>query len=109
VFLVGRIRQRARDLPLREAVTLTSPAAGRAISTAGIALAASFAMLALVPLESFAELAFAMAVGVVLDTFVVRPLLVPALFSTIGDSVWWPRRRAPAQKLVPDRAALPSQ
>jgi putative drug exporter of the RND superfamily len=109
VFLVGRIRQRARDLPLREAVTLTSPAAGRAISTAGIALAASFAMLALVPLESFAELAFALAVGVMLDTFVVRPLLVPALFSTIGDSVWWPRRRAPAHERVPDRAALPSQ
>ncbi len=104
VFLVGRIRQRSRDLPLREAVTLTSPAAGRAISTAGIALAASFAMLALVPLASFAELAFAMAVGVLLDTFIVRPLLVPALFSTIGDGVWWPRHGRVRASVEPARA-----
>jgi RND superfamily putative drug exporter len=69
------------------------PAAARAVTAAGLALAASFALLAIVPLRSFREFAFVMAAGVLVDTFVVRSLLVPALTSLFGEAAWWPGRR----------------
>lgn len=102
VFLVGRIWQRSRRLPLREAVVATAPRAGRAITVAGLALALSFASLAIIPLASFGEFAFAMGVGILLDTFVVRSLLLPAVVSAVGEGSWWPlmheRVRAAAQR-----------
>ena len=62
---------------LREAIAVAAPQAARAVTVAGLALAASFALLAIVPLRSFREFAFVMAVGVLVDTFIVRTLLVP--------------------------------
>jgi RND superfamily putative drug exporter len=91
VFIVGRIWQRSRQMPLREAVVATAPRAGRAITVAGLALALSFASLAIIPLASFGEFAFAMGVGILLDTFVVRSLLLPAVVSAVGEGSWWPR------------------
>jgi putative drug exporter of the RND superfamily len=96
VFVVGRIWQAARDRPIRDAVAVAVPAASRAVSIAAVALAGSFAMLAFVPLQPFRELAFVMAVGILLDAFVVRSLLVPALVLLVGERSWWPSRRAPA-------------
>ena len=90
VFVVGRIYQERRDRPLREAIEVAMPSASRAVTVAGVTLACSFATLALIPLSSFREFAFAMFVGVLLDTFVVRSLLIPALISTVGDRSWWP-------------------
>jgi RND superfamily putative drug exporter len=81
VFVVGRVWQEARTRTMREAVAVAAPRAARAITVAGLTLAASFAMLAIVPLRSFREFAFAMSVGVLLETFLVRSLLVPALIS----------------------------
>jgi uncharacterized protein (DUF2267 family) len=78
---------------LREAIAVAAPQAARAVTVAGLALAASFALLAIVPLRSFREFAFVMAAGVLIDTFVVRTLLVPALTSLFGESAWWPGRR----------------
>lgn len=102
VFIVGRIWQRSRQMPLREAVVATAPRAGRAITVAGLALALSFASLAIIPLASFAEFAFAMGVGILLDTFLVRSLLLPAVVSAVGEGSWWPRMhervRAAAQR-----------
>ncbi len=102
VFIVGRIWQRSRRLPLREAVVATAPRAGRAITVAGLALALSFASLAIIPLASFGEFAFAMGAGILLDTFVVRSLLLPAVVSAVGEGSWWPliheRIRAAAQR-----------
>jgi putative drug exporter of the RND superfamily len=94
VFVVGRIWQEARHEPLRDAVLLAAPRASRTIGIAGLALALSFAALAIVPLTSFRELAFAMCVGVLVDAFLVRALLIPALISVFGDVSWWPARRA---------------
>jgi RND superfamily putative drug exporter len=94
VFVVGRIWQEAKRERLRDAVVLAAPRASRTIGIAGLALALSFAALALVPLTSFRELAFAMCLGVLLDAFVVRALLIPALISLFGDASWWPARRA---------------
>ena len=58
------------------------------------AIALSVAALAIVPLTSFRELAFAMCVGVLVDAFLVRALLIPALISVFGDVSWWPAHRA---------------
>jgi RND superfamily putative drug exporter len=93
VFVAGRIWHRARRMRLREAIAVATPEAARAVTVAGFALAASFALLAIVPLRSFREFAFVMAVGVLVDTFIVRTLLVPALTSLFGEWAWWPGRR----------------
>jgi putative drug exporter of the RND superfamily len=93
VFVAGRIWDRARRMRLREAIAVATPEAARAVTIAGLALAASFALLAIVPLRSFREFAFVMAVGVLVDTFIVRTLLVPALTSLFGEWAWWPGRR----------------
>ncbi|MGQ0718967.1 MAG: MMPL family transporter [Pseudonocardiales bacterium] len=69
------------------------PRSTRAINAAGVTLAASFALIALIPLVQFRELAFAMAVGVLIDAFIVRSLLVPALISLIGRASGWPGKR----------------
>ena len=96
VFVVGRIWREAEELPLREAIATAAPRASRAIGVAGLALALSFAALALIDLRQFREFAFAMSVGVLLDAFVIRALLIPALISLFGDLSFWPRkRRAP--------------
>ena len=92
VFVAGRIWQEAGRRPLREAIAVAAPRASRSISVAGIALAASFAMLAIVPIDAFRELAFMMAVGVLLETFLVRPVLIPALVTLFGDVGAWPGR-----------------
>jgi RND superfamily putative drug exporter len=94
VFVVGRIWEEARRRPLRDAVAVAVPRASRAITTAGLALAAGFGLLALVPLAQFREIAVAMALGIVIDTFVVRSLLVPALVVLFGRAGSWPGRTA---------------
>jgi RND superfamily putative drug exporter len=98
VFLVGRIWQEAERRPLRDAIAVAAPRASRAIRVAGLALAFSFAALALIGLRQFHEFAFAMFVGVLLDAFLVRALLIPALISLFGERSWWPwTRRRPAE------------
>jgi RND superfamily putative drug exporter len=97
LFVVGRIWQEARDAPLRDAIADAAPRASRAIAVAGVALAGSFALLALVPLRPFREFAFVMAFGILVDTFLVRTLLVPALIALVGDAGFWPGRRGGAQ------------
>jgi putative drug exporter of the RND superfamily len=93
VFVVGRIWEEARSRPVREAVAVAAPRASRAITTAGVALAASFGLLAVIPLEQFRQMAIIMAVGVLLDTVVVRSLLVPSLVALTGRAGMWPGRQ----------------
>jgi RND superfamily putative drug exporter len=106
VFVVGRIWEEARRRPVRDAVAVAAPQASRAITTAGVALAASFATLAVIPLEQFRQLALAMAVGVIIDAIAVRSLLVPALVALFGRLGMWPGGRrvlqAPASPPVTD-------
>src|SRR6266508_2738108 len=106
VYVVGRIWEELRVRPLREAIAVAIPRASKAISVAGIALALSFAVLAIVPLDAFRELAFMMSVGVLLETFLVRTLLIPALISVFGRTSTWPGRiRRPPE---PDEVAEPT-
>jgi len=95
VFVVGRIWEEAKVRPVRDAVAVATPQASRAITTAGVALAASFAALAVIPLEQFRQLAIAMALGVVLDAIAVRSLLVPALVALFGRLGMWPAGTRP--------------
>lgn len=92
IFLVGRIWQEARQRPFREAVVAGSARAARPITVAALVLAGSFALLAIVPIRPFRELAFVIATGLLLDAFVVRTVLVPALMSLLGTRSIWPRR-----------------
>jgi RND superfamily putative drug exporter len=93
VFVVGRIWEEARRRSLRDAIAVAAPRAARAITIAAVALAGSFALLAVVPLGQFREFAFAMTVGVLIDSFIVRSLLVPALISVFGTAGAWPGGR----------------
>src|SRR4029079_11856918 len=105
VFIAARIREEARYPRLGGVIATGAPAASRAITVAGITLAATFALLALVPLRPFREMALLMATGVLLDALLVRPLLIPALMAVAGKLTWWPGRaaRAPAQRAVVER------
>jgi len=105
IFVVGRIWQEARVRPLPEAVAVAAPRASRAIRIAGLTLAASFGLLALIPLRSFREIAFAMAAGVLLETFLVRALLAPALIALFGRSSIWPRRQLQRAAVSPPEPA----
>jgi RND superfamily putative drug exporter len=67
---------------------------GAVITSAGLVLAGTFAALGTLPMVAFAEIGFAVALGVLLDTFVVRSVLVTALFLDVGPKVWWPHRLA---------------
>ena len=93
IFLVGRIWHEARVRPLREAIIVAGGRSTRAITVAGVVLAGSFGAAALIPLDSFRELAFGMAVGLLIDALIVRALLVPALISLVGPVSGWPGKR----------------
>jgi RND superfamily putative drug exporter len=101
VFVVGRIWEEARRRAVPDAVRVAAPRASRAITTAGLALAASFAMLAVIPLEQFREIALLMGIGVILDAVVVRSVLVPALVVLFGRGGMWPG--LPSSHILPPR------
>ncbi|EBM0725632.1 MMPL family transporter, partial [Salmonella enterica subsp. enterica serovar Senftenberg] len=92
IYGVGHVWTRAQHTSLRNAIAERVPETSGAITAAGITLAASFGMLALVPLRQFRELAFVMGLGVLIDALVVRSVLVPALLSVLGGLSAWPRR-----------------
>ena len=93
VFLTGRVWEEAKARPLNEAVEVASTRAAGPIATAGLILAGSFALLAIVPLATFRVVALTMALGLLLDAFLVRQLLVPALIVLVGRFSGWPGRR----------------
>src|SRR6266540_3753971 len=98
IFLMTRVREETARRGHRDGTLTGLALTGGVITSAGVVLAATFAALAVLPLVFLAELAFAVAFGVLLDTLVVRSLLVPALTLDIGRAVWWPsalRRGAP--------------
>ena len=98
VFVVGRIWEEARRRPLRDAIAVASSQASRAITVAGLALATSFALLALIPLQQFREVGLAMAAGIIIDAIVARSLLVPALVALFGRAGMWPGKPFRAER-----------
>lgn len=92
VFSVGTIWLEARRRPLVEAIRVAVPRAAEAITIAGIILAATFALVAVIPLSTFRQIAFCVAIGLLIDTFVIRPVLTPALLTLLGRAATWPGR-----------------
>jgi RND superfamily putative drug exporter len=92
IFLVGQVWDEAAPGAMGAAVRRAGVRAGRTIAVAGIVLAASFALLAIVPLQALHQVAFVMGAGVLIDAFLVRSLLVPALIVLFGDAGRWPGR-----------------
>jgi RND superfamily putative drug exporter len=92
IFLMTRVREESLKLGTRKGVIKGLTVTGGVITSAGIVLAATFAVLGVLPLVFLAQLGFAVAFGVLLDTIIVRSLLVPALVHQIGPKIWWPSK-----------------
>jgi RND superfamily putative drug exporter len=90
IFLITRAREEARHSDTRTAITVALAVTGGVITSAGILLAAVFAVLGVLPLITLTQLGILVGFGVLLDTLLVRSLLVPALVSMLGDRFWWP-------------------
>ena len=90
IFLMARVREETLTHGTREGMLRGLAVTGTVITSAGIVLAGTFSALAVLPLVSLTEIGFTIAIGVLIDTFIVRTLLVPALVLEIGDRVWWP-------------------
>ena len=117
IFLMSRVREESLVHGTRPGILRGLVATGGVITSAGLVLAATFAALGVIPILFLAQIAFIVAFGVLLDTFVVRSLLVPALTYDIGRAIWWPSklwrasqvdRRGPSDEpALPARAAEP--
>ena len=94
IFLMTRVREESLTHGTRHGVVRGLAVTGGVITSAGLVLAATFAALSVIPILFLAQIAFIVAFGVLLDTFVVRTLLVPALAVDIGRAIWWPSKLA---------------
>jgi len=90
IFLMARAREETLQSGTRTGVLRALAVTGTVITSAGIVLAGTFSALGVLPLYTFAQIGFVVATGVLIDTLLVRTLLVPALVLEIGDRVWWP-------------------
>jgi RND superfamily putative drug exporter len=94
IFLMTRVREESLERGTRRGVLVGLAVTGGVITSAGVVLAATFGALGTLPLLFLQQIAFIVAFGVLLDTLIVRSLLVPALTSDLGGRVWWPGRLA---------------
>ena len=107
IFLMTRVREETLHIGTRPGVLRGLAVTGGVITSAGVVLAATFSVLGVLPLVFLAEIGFAVAFGVLLDTIVVRSLLVPALVYEVGRPVWWPSRLA--RRDEPDPEEIPAE
>lgn len=94
IFLMTRVREEALKIGTKAGTIKGVTVTGGVITSAGVVLAATFTVLGVLPLVALAQIAFAVAFGVLLDTLVVRSLLVPAIVHYLGKRVWWPAKLA---------------
>lgn len=90
IFLATRAREEAADKPIAGAMSTALAVTGGVITSAGVVLAAVFAVLGVLPLVTLTQIGVIVGIGVLLDTLVVRSLLVPALATLVGERFWWP-------------------
>jgi RND superfamily putative drug exporter len=111
IFLMTRVREEAKQVGTRRGALIGLAATGGVITSAGLVLAGTFAVLATLPVVAFAEIGFAVALGVLLDTIIVRSVLVTALNLDVGRHMWWPsslaNKRDPEE--APSHAAVSPQ
>jgi RND superfamily putative drug exporter len=94
IFLMARVREESREHGTREGMLRAIAATGPVITSAGIILAGTFSVLMTLPVTFTFDLGFMVALGILLDTFVVRTIMVPAAVELIGDRIWWPSTAA---------------
>jgi RND superfamily putative drug exporter len=92
IFLMARVREEAQAMPTKEAMLKGLAVTGGVITSAGIVLAGTFSVLAVLPLVALTQIGITVALGVLLDTFVVRSILVPALTFSLDERTWWPSK-----------------
>ncbi len=92
IFLMTRVREESVRQGTRRGVIIGLTVTGGVITSAGVVLAATFAALGVIPILFLVQIAFIVAFGVLLDTILVRTVLVPALAHDIGRTIWWPSR-----------------
>jgi RND superfamily putative drug exporter len=97
IFLMARAREEAARDGTREGILRALVHTGGVVTGAGLILAGTFATLTLLPLEELVQIGATVAIGVLLDTFLVRALLIPAITYRLGERAWWPGRAAPPQ------------
>jgi RND superfamily putative drug exporter len=92
IFLVTRAREETPAHGTRDGIVRAVSATGPVITSAGIVMAAVFSVLAVLPLMVLTQLGVIVGLGILLDTFVVRTVVIPALFTVIGPRIWWPAK-----------------
>ncbi|WP_199256357.1 MMPL family transporter [Mycolicibacterium mengxianglii] len=97
IFLVTRAREESHEFGTRAGIVRAVSATGAVITSAGIVLAAVFCVLGVLPLIVLTQLGIIVGLGILLDTFLVRTVVIPALFTLIGPRVWWPAQVEPAR------------
>jgi RND superfamily putative drug exporter len=105
IFLMTRVREETPQHGTRRASLIALGSTGGVITSAGLVLAATFSVLATLPLVAFAEIGFAVALGVLLDTMIVRSVLVTAINLDAGSRIWWPSRLDRGGEPTPVEAA----
>jgi RND superfamily putative drug exporter len=108
IFLMTRAREESAGEGTRRGILTALAVTGGVITSAGLVLAATFGALAVLPLVLLVQLGFLVGAGVLLDTFVVRTLVVPAAVRLLGDRTWWPGRLA-APSAPPDPRPAPPE
>jgi RND superfamily putative drug exporter len=90
IFLMSRVREEAQQYGTNEGMLRALVATGPVITSAGLILAGTFSVLAVLPIWELLEIGFAVSLGVLIDTFLVRSILVPAIVWRLGEKSWWP-------------------
>ena len=102
IFLMSRVREESETRPIRDGIRIASGRTGAVITSAGLILAGTFGSMATAPLIVLFQVGVAVAIGVLIDTFLVRSILVPAITTLVGDRAWWPSGlRLGERRLVP--------
>lgn len=92
IFMISSIWQKRKEMPLRQAIKEGVAETGGVITSAGLILAATFAVLATLPIQVLVQFGLITAIGVLMDTFIVRPFLVPAITAILGRRAFWPAK-----------------
>ncbi len=109
IFLMARVREEARYYGTREGTLRALTVTGPVITSAGLILAGTFSVLMTLPVTYTFDLGFMVAVGILLDTFIVRTIMVPAAVELIGDKIWWPSTAESGGALHEDTGEHPAQ
>ena len=107
IFLMARVREEARLHGTREGMLRAISATGPVITSAGVILAGTFSVLMTLPVTFTFDLGFMVALGILLDTFIVRTIMVPAAVELLGDKIWWPSTAQSSAALHEDTGEHP--